>query len=144
MLRRLTEMDIPEVVIIEELTQESPWSEEIFKKCIEMGSHGWGIEQDLHLVGFIFLFSKVDEGHILNIAVHPTYQRRGYAQQLISKAISVAQEEALTVIFLEVRSSNNHAIELYKKMGFTQIGVRKGYYVHSEGREDAIVFVKNL
>jgi [ribosomal protein S18]-alanine N-acetyltransferase len=138
MLRALTELDIPELVTIEALTQQSPWSEDIFKKCMAMGSQGWVILYSLRIVGFVVLFSKVGEGHILNIAVHPDYQRRGYGQQLLNKVISAAEEEALTVIFLEVRSSNHHAIALYKKMGFHQIGVRKNYYVYSDRQEDTV------
>ena len=145
MLHALTESDIPALVIIEDMTQKSaPWSAETFKQCMTIGSLGWVIEDQHKIIGFVLLLLKAGEGHILNIAVHPDYQRRGYGQQLFNKVISVACEEKVTILFLEVRASNLSAIALYKKMGFNQIGMRKGYYVHSEGREDALVLAKDL
>jgi ribosomal-protein-alanine N-acetyltransferase len=144
MLHKLTEFDIPELVAIETLTQHSPWPEDVFKKCIEIGTQGWVIKDHLHIVGFVLFLSKLDEGHILNIAIHPSYQRQGYGQQLLNQVISAAKEEKLTVIFLEVRMSNDQAIALYEKMGFSQIGVRKGYYALASGREDALILAKYL
>lgn len=143
-LRDLTELDIPELLTIEESTQQSPWSEDIFKKCITIGSQGWVIESDHHVIGFVLLLSNMGEGHILNIAVHPDYQHQGHGRQLLNQIMSVAKEKSLTVLFLEVRSSNHQAMALYKKFGFNQVGLRKGYYANAEGREDAFVFVKYL
>ncbi|MBV8802990.1 MAG: ribosomal protein S18-alanine N-acetyltransferase, partial [Gammaproteobacteria bacterium] len=100
------------------------------------------IEIKQQIVGFILFFSKVGEGHILNVGVHPDYQRRGYGQLLMEKILAVAAEEMLNKIYLEVRYSNEGAIALYKKMGFVPIGVRKNYYKNHDHYEDAFVFEK--
>lgn len=142
MLRSLTDDDIPVLTTIEMATQPAPWSEDIFKKCMFLGSDAWVIEVEQRVVGFIILLAKAGEGHILNLGVDPAYQRRGFGQQLLSKVMAVAEEEALSVLFLEVRLSNHNAIALYQKLGFKEIGVRKNYYSSAGGREDALVFAK--
>jgi ribosomal-protein-alanine N-acetyltransferase len=43
-----------------------------------------------------------------------------------------------------VRPSNDRAVELYRHFGFRQIGVRRGYYPAAAGREDALVFEREL
>lgn len=144
MLRELHELDLPQLVAIEIATQESPWSEDVFKQCIILGSQGWVIEVEQKVVGFVLLFSKACEGHILNIGVDPDYQRQGYGEALMTKVMETAEDELLTVVYLEVRISNERAKNLYKKMGFEQVGVRKGYYATAGGREDALVLAKQL
>jgi [ribosomal protein S18]-alanine N-acetyltransferase len=57
--------------------------------------------------------------------------------------IEVAKGEAETM-FLEVRPSNSGAIALYQKLGFNEIGTRKGYYPAENGREDAIMYALEL
>jgi len=144
MLRHLSENDIPALVLIEKATQFTPWSEDTFYQCIFFGAKSWVIEVDDHVVAFVLFFSKIGEGHILNIAVHPNYQRHGYGQQLMKKILTVAEEEKLTKLYLEVRCSNVGAIALYKKMGFYTIGTRKNYYRNQDQYEDALVLEKMI
>jgi ribosomal-protein-alanine N-acetyltransferase len=144
MLRNLKDTDIPDLVALEIATQESPWSEDIFNKCIILGSQGWVLEVDQRVIGFVLFLSRVGEGHILNICVHPDYQHQGYGRLLMDKVMAIADDEKLIVVYLEVRVSNRNAIQLYEKMGFKQLGVRKGYYPLSAGREDGLVFAKDL
>ena len=143
-LRVMTEQDLSELTIIEIATQFSPWSKEIFEKCLLLGSQAWVIEIEQRVIGFVLLFSKVNEGHILNLAVHPDYQRQGYGKLLMKKILAIAEEEALNKIYLEVRHSNRGAIALYKEMGFHPIGVRKNYYRNQDQYEDALVFEKTI
>jgi ribosomal-protein-alanine N-acetyltransferase len=142
MLRQLHEGDLSDLVAIEAATQYAPWTEDVFKQCVILGSEGWVMVVEEQVVGFVILFAKAGEGHILNIGVHPAYQRRGYGQRLLEKILAVAQEQALLMLYLEVRISNHGALALYEKMGFKQIGVRKGYYATPDGREDAWVLMK--
>ena len=62
---------------------------------------------------------------------------------MLENLIEVARGRAET-IFLEVRPSNVGAIALYEKMGFNEIGIRKGYYPAEHGREDAIMLALEL
>ena len=144
MLRLLNEKDIPALVTIEKVIQFSPWSEDTFYQCIIFGAQCWVIEVKQQIVGFVLFFSKVGEGHILNVGVHPEYQRQGYGQRLMEKILTVAAEEMLSTLYLEVRSSNEAAIALYKKVGFHPVGLRKNYYKNQDRYEDALVLEKTL
>ena len=145
MLRALIESDIPELLLIEEVTQIIPWSKEVFKQCLEAGYTGFVLEKNNRLIGFILFSLQMQEGHILNLGVHPNYQRQGLGQQLLLHALANAMQDGAGLIYLEVRCSNHPAIQLYKKAGFKQVGLRKGYYpLELDGREDALVFAKDL
>lgn len=144
MLRSITLTDIEELVTIENATQISPWSPEVFNQCFTAGGIGWGIEVAGTLTSFILILIQVGEAHILNVCVHPEYQHQGQGKQLLLQALQRAKEEAAGIAYLEVRISNRKAINLYKKMGFKQIGERKDYYTFNTGLENALVFAKDL
>jgi ribosomal-protein-alanine N-acetyltransferase len=144
MLRPLTKLDFAQLLIIENLTQFSPWTEETFERCLKMGYKGWVIEEKSIVHGFIILAFQVGEAHIMNLCVHPDFQRRGLGRQLLEYALQTAKEYQAHAAFLEVRRSNQPAIQLYENMGFVLISERKGYYAAANGREDALVFAKDL
>lgn len=144
-MRNVTEADLPQLLVIEHLTQTAPWTEDIFKRCMEVGYDCWCIEEDEAIIGFIMMSSTLTgEAHILNLCVTPAYQRKGYGKILLAYAIAQAKQKGMGIIYLEVRRGNYPAIELYHKMGFMQIADRKNYYPTSTGREDALVFAKDL
>jgi ribosomal-protein-alanine N-acetyltransferase len=87
----------------------------------------------------------VNELELLNITVDPSYRKKGYAQRVLGIMEDLASSRSLESIFLEVRVGNKPAIQLYKKLGYEQVGLRKDYYpLTSGGREDAIVMKKSL
>lgn len=90
-----------------------------------------------YIVGFIGSWIMADEAHITSIAVRGTYRRRGIGEHLLITAIELAMELKASLLTLEVRVSNTGAQNLYNKYGFTQVGLRRGYY--TDNREDAIV-----
>jgi ribosomal-protein-alanine N-acetyltransferase len=77
------------------------------------------------------------EAHILNIAVHPRYRRKGYGARLIAHTLNYFSGRNVQEFFLEVRESNLEAIDLYARYNFQKIGRRKKYY--TETNEDALV-----
>lgn len=87
------------------------------------------------LVGYVGAVKVLDQVDITGVAVDPTYQRKGWAFEMISRLITSL--EADTQVFLEVRKSNLAARHLYQRVGFTAINVRKAYYSHPD--EDAIL-----
>ncbi|MBR5453387.1 MAG: ribosomal protein S18-alanine N-acetyltransferase [Clostridia bacterium] len=93
-------------------------------------------DEDNNTVGYVVLYCMYDEAEILNVAVAPTARRHGIASQLITAAVEEGEKRGASAFFLEVRASNEPAIALYKKFGFSPIGVRKKYY--SDPTEDAI------
>lgn len=143
-LRILHEDDVSVIFAIEQLAQIAPWTIETFHHCLRAGCVGWVSTIDNQVIGFILLSLQHGEGHILNLCVHPDFQHSGYGRELIQYALTIAKEKRIGMIFLEVRRSNLHAITLYKTLDFVQIGERKNYYPTLEGREDALVFAKDL
>ncbi len=78
------------------------------------------------------------EAEVLNIAVDPAYRRRGVARLLLSGFLAEFPGD----IFLEVRASNAAAIELYRRFGFVDAGLRRSYYHRPV--EDAVVMRKTF
>ena len=90
-----------------------------------------------YIVGFAGIWFMADEAHIINIAARKRYQRRGIGELLLMSIIALATELDARIVTLEVRASNTTAQNLYYKYGFTQAGLRRGYY--TDNNEDGIV-----
>lgn len=144
MLRQILEQDLQELIRIESACQIVPWSDEVFKKCLEAGSTGWVMELEGRIIGFILILYQIDEVHILNFCVHPDHQHQGWGKQLLTHMLQNITNQSAKLVYLEVRRSNQRAIALYEKVGFSKIGERKDYYMSLEQREDALVFAKHL
>ena len=89
--------------------------------------------------GMWFLFENVD---ITTIGTNRKYWHQGYGQKMLEHLLQVAKENGCEFAHLEVRVSNEKAINLYKKLGFEIIRTRKGYY--SDNNEDAYDMMKGL
>jgi len=89
------------------------------------------------IVGIVGLWIIADEAHITTIAVREAYQRQGIGELLLIAAMELAAMKDSRVVTLEVRTSNSAAQALYKKYGFTEVGMRRGYY--TDNREDAVL-----
>lgn len=89
------------------------------------------------IVGFAGFWIMAGEAHVISIAVLKDYQRRGIGRILLISAMQLATNLNATFITLEARISNTGAHELYRQCGFSQQGIRKGYY--TDNREDAVV-----
>jgi [ribosomal protein S18]-alanine N-acetyltransferase len=87
--------------------------------------------------GYVIYWLIADEMHLLNLAVHPAYRRRGLARSLLTAALAQARDRGAAVVWLEVRPSNTAALALYHSFGFEEIGVRPGYYTDND--EDALI-----
>jgi len=96
------------------------------------------IELGLSNFGFSGLIKK---GHIVSVAVLPPYRRKGMGQALITEAMEGMRLYNAKQCFLEVRTTNTQAINLYKKLGFQVTRTISGYYADGE---DACVMSKKL
>lgn len=96
----------------------------------------WRVGQEF-VVGFVGTWYMVDEAHIVAIGVRTEHRGKGIGELLLISAIEQALNLDARVVTLEVRVSNSAAINLYKKFGMTEQGVRKGYY--TDNREDALI-----
>lgn len=147
LIRRMTLEDIPEVVEIENQCFSQPWSEKsfqdsltredtIFLVCVEDDLAG-GEEVMSRVTGYIGLYLSFEEASVTNVAVSPSFRKKGYGEALVTAAKEAVREAGAECIFLEVRQSNEPAISLYKKLGFEELGIRKRFYEHPV--EDAII-----
>ena len=134
--------DAFEMAEIEKICFSEPWSEESIISDIEHSERSFYIvaEIDSHIVGYIGCLKIFDEGHITNVAVRPEFRRKHIAENLINVMVSVTEDEDITSWTLEVRESNEPAKALYRKLGFIEAGLRKGYY--QDTNEDAIIMWK--
>jgi ribosomal-protein-alanine N-acetyltransferase len=89
------------------------------------------------LLGYIDFYIIAGEAHMLNLAIHPAWRKKGLATQLLTHSFDYLKHQNVMQFFLDVREGNRDAIELYKKFGFDIVGKRKRYYV--ETNEDALV-----
>ena len=135
----MTAAHLPQVAALEKVCfPADPWSEALFRDAL--GSPHTALllaeGEDGAVLGYAVLSAVLDEGNLDNIAVAPDCRRQGVADALLSVLTDFGRAN-LSVLFLEVRSSNLPAIALYEKHGFVPAGRRKNYY--ETPREDALL-----
>ena len=143
-IRTMHELDVPVVVSIERGAYQFPWSEGIFRDCLRVGYLCRLVEVGTVIAGYGIMSMGAGEAHILNVCVRDDFRGRGIARQLMLYLIDRAQTAGMYEAFLEVRPSNTIAARLYHALGFQQVGVRRGYYQATNGREDAAVLRRLL
>jgi ribosomal-protein-alanine N-acetyltransferase len=89
-------------------------------------------------LGYLVAWHVADEIHVLNVATHADWRRRGIGRALLGSAVGYAREHRAKHVLLEVRRSNRAAIALYRAVGFFAMGVRARYYPDDE---DAVEMV---
>jgi ribosomal-protein-alanine N-acetyltransferase len=138
-----TTKDLPEMYKIEIASYDTPWPREMFylDYLFDGKAHYYVAKWMKKIVGFLGVWNEQDKLHIVNIAVHPSYRKRGVGSQLMEFAISLAKKGKKREIYLEVKQSNKVAQKLYKKFGFTENGKIPNYYIDGE---DGIIMRRSL
>jgi ribosomal-protein-alanine N-acetyltransferase len=142
--RDMTESDLPAVMSIERNAYEFPWTEGIFKDCIQAGYYCSLLVRGDEIAGYGIMAIAAGEAHVLNICVKRSLQGRGLGRRQLEHLIEKARDGGARRMLLEVRVSNLAAITLYHHLGFVEIGLRRGYYPARHAREDAIVLSKTI
>ena len=93
------------------------------------------------IVGFAGITVILDESNIMNIVVKKEKRMKGIGNLLLQKLIEISQELGTKFITLEVNINNKPAINLYKKFGFKEVGIRKKYY---NSIDDALIMTKEF
>jgi len=137
-IRNMQESDLVAVELIEQ-QQVYPWSFAQLQAALTSNCLCQVLEEQGKIIGFAIMQIVLDEGEIINIAIHREHQRLGHGRRLLAHLIELAKLQQVKTLYLEVRASNHAARELYRGLGFTQTGVRKGYYRAPVGSEDAIL-----
>ena len=96
------------------------------------------------VIGYCIFNSVFEIAEILRVAVSQKHQKMGVGEQLLIKSCQIAKDNQAEKMLLEVRMDNLPAINLYKKLKFYQIDIRKNYYQFSHQKLDALIFEKNL
>ncbi len=141
--RTMTKDDLKQVMVIEEQAYSHPWTIGIFRDCLK-GHRCWVAQEQDDIVAYAVLMMAPGESHVLNICVKPDQQRKGIGRALLRVLMEKSEQASVDMILLEVRRSNQPAIDLYQDEGFHELGVRKGYYPADSGREDAIILARYL
>lgn len=131
---------VKRVLPIEQAVHVKPWSAGVLQSEIDLVAKGERyyvvLMSEGETVGYAGLMFVSDEAHITNIAIDPSFQRRGLARLLLVHLATEAIERGSQALTLEVRVSNVAAQGLYREFGFAPAGVRQRYY---ENSEDALV-----
>jgi ribosomal-protein-alanine N-acetyltransferase len=142
--RRMTGADLDAVVAIEEAIYPHPWTRGNFADSLAAGYHCWILECAGSIAGYSVISVGAGEAHLLNLSVAAPWQRRGMGREVLKFLLKLARDYGAGRMLLEVRPSNTAAIALYASAGFSEIGLRRGYYPAGEAREDAIVLERSL
>lgn len=143
-VRQLIKTDLEQVCSIEKKAYTIPWTDNVHAECIESGYPSLVLEQGGAIVGYVIFNYLYDECHLMNIVTDPNCRGLGLATQLMHAMYDNAKQSGMVKVILEVRDSNQVAIEFYHKQGFAEIGLRKKYYKTVDGHEDALVMERML
>lgn len=136
----MTAEHLADILTVEAESFPHPWTEKMFLEELsgKFSVYRAAVE-DGRAVGYMGMWLLAGEGHITNIAVAKDFRCRGLGSALMDDFISLAEQQSLTLMTLEVRESNTGAIALYEKKGFEEAGRRKNYY---DNTEDALIMTK--
>lgn len=139
--RRAIPKDATGIAALENIIFPDPWSYRDIQDliCTE-GSMCFTATDGDEVIAYVIGRLIAPEGEIYRVAVKPEKRQRGIGYRLLDYSVKTSRGKGLERLFLEVRSKNVAAIKLYTAYGFTEIGVRKGYYKNPQ--DDAIVMLK--
>jgi ribosomal-protein-alanine N-acetyltransferase len=136
--------DLKQVMRVELEVYPFPWTERIFSDCLRVGYHCWIASTQRDVIGHAVISIVGDESHMLNLSIAREHQRKGYGRQFVEFLLNQARARRAQTMLLEVRPSNQAAINCYNAAGFNEIGCRKDYYPADDGREDALLLAKHI
>ena len=142
--RRMTTADLDAVMAIESKVYTHPWTRRNFADSLSAGHHCWIAELRGTMVGYSVASAAADEAHLLNLSIAALWQARGLGADFLAFMLKLVKDYGAARVVLEVRPSNAAALALSRRAGFGEIGVRRGYYPATAGREDAIVLERAL
>jgi ribosomal-protein-alanine N-acetyltransferase len=134
--------DLTHVLEIDRLSFPVPWPERSYRyELTENPASNLLVAESngpVHrVVGFIGCWLIADEVHISTLAVHPSFRGQGIGRILLEETLDQSARRGAEVASLEVRVTNDSAINLYRKLGFEVVGRRPGYY--RDNGEDALL-----
>lgn len=165
-VRPLRKSDLAEVLAIEAASNPHPWHEGDFRPFVDAAGDGtdtplaerppfrggavkraWvcqgpGGPVGADVLGFACAAAVADEAELQSIAVRPAVRRGGVGSALLETVLEWARDAGYRALHLEVRAGNVPAIGLYRRFGFVQTGLRRGYY--QDDGEDALLLTRDF
>lgn len=145
-LSEATPRDAAAIATLHAASFHRGWSEdEIERMMLERNVVTHRASIGSRLIGFIMSRMAADEAEILSVAVASARRGKGVARRLLDLHMRRLAALGIRVIFLEVGEDNVAALRLYRRVGFTEVGRREGYYLDASGnRSTALVLRRNL
>lgn len=143
MIKKLDISNLDDLINIENICFSHPLASNMLENALLNHKYCFfGYTIDDKVIAYGSLFIVADEAQINNIAVLPSFRKKGIATKILNEIINYSKKCKCSVITLEVRESNTNAIQLYQKSGFVTLRARKKYYNHPT--EDAYEMSKNI
>lgn len=131
MIRQMQAGDLEQAAALEAQSFSRPWSREAFADALEKEYYQYLVavdENTQQVLGMCGMIRTLEEGGITNVAVREDARKQGIAYRMLTELMRRAEKEGVTEYTLEVRKSNAAAIALYRKLGFTEEGIRTSFY----------------
>lgn len=138
----LQESHLDQVYHIEKSVYEDPWTLDLINQSLYAPmTYCRGLFRNNRCIAYAIYQVIFTEGHILNLAVHPDFQRRGIGKKILKLVLDDGRYQGAQSFFLEVRPSNDSAKKMYESFGFKTLFRRPHYYSNGE---DAFVMTLHL
>ena len=141
-VRQLEYKDCRELSEIEAENFSIPWSQKSLEEECTNDNSIYIIasyKESQEIAGHVGMHISFDEAEITNVVVRSKFRKKGIACLLLGQLIEMGRDRAVNRYYLEVRKSNQAAQNLYKKLGFKEVGIRKNFY--EKPLEDALVMI---
>ena len=134
-IEEMTHQDLEEVMKIEKENFDEPWPEIAFINDMNKnsGKEVFVLKENNEVIGYYDVWYMFDDADLNNITVKKEYQGMKYGELLLRDCIQKCKDRNVDLLHLEVRIDNVRAINLYKKLGFEEVRIRKGYYAGIDG-----------
>ncbi|MFB6261348.1 MAG: ribosomal protein S18-alanine N-acetyltransferase [Thiohalorhabdaceae bacterium] len=142
--RAMTEADLATILALEAGCHPDPWTLDMLQTSLQQGHHCRVLELDGVTMGHAVLQVVAGDAELLDLCIGAGFRGQGWGRLFLRQLITEASEAGASHLFLEVRASNEPAIQVYSGEGFHQVGRRPRYYVLPEGREDALVMARYI
>ena len=144
-LQPMQSADLEAVLAIEQTAYSHPWTQGNFRDALASGYWVQCLRLQDELLGYVVAMEGVQETHLLNVTVAPARQGQGWAHMMLDALSLWSRRQGAQWLWLEVRESNQRALQVYERYGFRRVGLRKDYYPASrQQREHAVVMSLNL
>ena len=137
-IRKASIDDLNQIYLIEkDVFSNEHWTLEMVESELKnfLGTTTWIIEESTVILGYCMMRIVCNEANIINMAIKSSRQGEGLGSLLLGYVLN--QLPINSSAFLEVKEGNLTAINLYKRLGFNVINLRKNYY--KDGRTALIM-----